>query len=492
MRVRLLGLWILVALAGPALAQSGLEVDVTFDRSVADKFTGRVYLLFSQRREPRFGPGWFSPDPFAATDVKGWEAGKVLTVKKDTVVCVPMAWDEIARGRYLVQAVLRLNPDSPDIGTAPGNAFSKAVQIEAGDRKLELRIDQVVPERAAFQSDRVKEFVLRSELLSKFHKRDVVMMASVILPPNYAGQPERRWPVEYWIGGFGSGHGVHRRSVQRWDAAPRSEDIARVVLNPKCYGGHHVFADSANNGPRGKALVEEFIPALEKEFRFVSARTARFLSGHSSGGWSSLWLQITYPGTFGGTWSLAPDPVDFRSFQNPDIYRVKANLFTDRRGRPIPLAQRNGRAFYFTKQFSDMEVVYGEGGQLRSFEWVFSPRGPDGLPIPLYDRKTGAIDAAVAEAWKKYDIGLVLKENWKTLGPRLRGAIHVYCGDEDTFYLHPAVVRLKKTMKKLRSDAVIELHKGKDHSTVATRKLKERIREEMLRAFDSAHGKPKR
>jgi hypothetical protein len=167
-------------------------------------------------------------------------------------------------------------------------------------------------------------------------------------------------------------------------------------------------------------------------------------------------------------------------------------MFTDRRGRPIPLAQRNGRPFYFTKQFSDMEVVYGEGGQLRSFEWAFSPRGSDGLPVPLYDRKTGAIDAAVAEAWKKYDIGLVLKNNWKTLGPKLKGAIHVYCGDEDTFYLHPAVVRLKKTMRKLRSDAVIELHKGKDHSTVATRKLKERIREEMLRAFDSAHGKPKR
>jgi hypothetical protein len=44
-------------------------------------------------------------------------------------------------------------------------------------------------------------------------------------------------------------------------------------------------------------------------------------------------------------------------------------------------------------------------------------------------------------------------------------------------------------MKKLRSDAVIELHPGKDHGTVATPKLKKRIREEMLRAFDAAHGK---
>jgi S-formylglutathione hydrolase FrmB len=358
--------------------------------------------------------------------------------------------------------------------------------------RIELLIDQVAQARPVFQSDRVKEFVLKSELLSKFHGREILMKASVILPPNYDGQPKRHWPVEYWIGGFGSGHRVHRRSVQRWDMAPRTEDIARVVLNPKCFGGHHVFADSANNGPRGKALVEEFIPALEGKFRFTPARTARFLSGHSSGGWSSLWLQVTYPETFGGTWSLAPDPVDFRNFQNPDIYRAKANMFTDKRGKPVALAQRNGRAFYYTKKFSDMEVVYGEGGQLRSFEWVFSPRGPDGLPLPLYDRKTGAIDPEVAEAWKKYDIGLVLQNNWKTLGPKLKGTIHVFCGDQDTFYLHPAVVRLKKTMKKLRSDAVIELHRGADHSTVATPKLKKRIREEMLAVYDKAHGKKKR
>lgn len=484
---RALGLWIVMAsMSLVAHAQSDREIVVTLDPAIAKSFTGRIYLLFSKRREPRFGPSWFSADPFAAVDVKHWRAGDPLAISEKRVVSYPVALNKIPVGEYQVQAVIRLNLDSPKIGTGAGNAYSEVVRVDVtddGHKKIELLIDQVVRKTTFPVTERMKQFALRSEMLSRFHGRDILMKATIILPPGYDESGKRRYPVEYWIGGFGSDHRVRPRSLQRWDSAPRSDEIVRVVLNPLCFGGHHVFADSANNGPRGKALVEEFIPALEAQFRFVRAAHGRFLSGHSSGGWSSLWLQVTYPETFGGTWSIAPDPVDFRSFQNPNIYAESANLLFDRDGKKIALAQRRGQAFYDSKKFSDMETVYGEGGQLRSFEWVFSPRGADGLPQKLYDRKTGAINATVANAWKKYDIGLLLKANWKTLAPRLKGKIHVICGDQDTFYLHHAAVRLQKTMADLGSDAVIELVEGANHSTVATSELKTRVRLEMLQAF---------
>ena len=48
------------------------------------------------------------------------------------------------------------------------------------------------------------------------------------------------------------------------------------------------------------------------------------------------------------------------------------------------------------EDFTRREVVVGEyGGQMASFEWVFSPRGADGLPVPMFDRTTGAVDSAV-------------------------------------------------------------------------------------------------
>ena len=85
-----------------------------------------------------------------------------------------------------------------------------------------------------------------------------------------------------------------------------------VYLNAQFPLGHHEFADSVNNGPWGKALTTEFIPQLEAKYGAAATPAGRFLTGHSSGGWSSLWLQVNYPEFFGGVWSTAPDPVDFR------------------------------------------------------------------------------------------------------------------------------------------------------------------------------------
>jgi enterochelin esterase-like enzyme len=42
--------------------------------------------------------------------------------------------------------------------------------------------------------------------------------------------------------------------------------------------------------------------------------SGRLLTGHSSGGWAALWLQVTYPKLFGGAWPTSPDPSDFRDF----------------------------------------------------------------------------------------------------------------------------------------------------------------------------------
>jgi S-formylglutathione hydrolase FrmB len=251
--------------------------------------------------------------------------------------------------------------------------------------------------------------------------------------------------------------------------------------------GHHVFADSATNGPRGRALVEELIPHIEATFPVIRAASARLLNGHSSGGWSSLWLQVTYPETFGGVWSTSPDPVDFRDFQGIGIYERGENMFRDRDGNRRPLARRGGRPVLFFDGFSRMEDALGDGGQLRSFEAVFSPLGPDGRPRRLWDRTTGAIDPEVALAWQKYDIRLVLERNWPALGPKLSGKLHVITGALDTFYLEGAVRLLKESLATLESDAVVEVIPGKDHTSILDAALAARLDREMQAALDRDH-----
>ncbi len=124
-----------------------------------------------------------------------------------------------------------------------------------------------------------------------------------------------------------------------------------------------------------------------------------------------------------------------------------------------------------------METVLGYGGQLHSFEAAFSPKGKDGKPLLAWNRETGVVDTAVTKAWEKYDIRLILEQNWKTLGPKLQGKLHVFMGDEDTFYLEGATILLKESLEKLPGDAVVEIHEGKSHGSLMTMELRRRMRE---------------
>jgi S-formylglutathione hydrolase FrmB len=132
-----------------------------------------------------------------------------------------------------------------------------------------------------------------------------------------------------------------------------------------------------------------------------------------------------------------------------------------------------------------MEDVLGRGGQLQSFEAVFSTRGADGQPVKLWDRKTGAIDPKVAQAWRKYDIRLIVEKNWKTLGPKLAGKLHLFCGDQDTFYLEKAFFKLRDTLKELGSDAYIEVVPGADHGL--PRSVFVKMNEQMAEQFQTRY-----
>jgi S-formylglutathione hydrolase FrmB len=385
-----------------------------------------------------------------------------------------------------------INRTARDFSNAEGNGFSKVVKGKldalAGET-LELRIDQVVSSRPFRETDRVKLVDIPSPLLSRFHSRPIHLRAGVIVPVSFAEKPDQRYPVVYEIPGFGGNHFGALALARAGVTDVAGEEMLYVVLDPDCHWGHHVFADSDNNGPYGQALIEELIPHIEAKFRAAAKPTARFVTGHSSGGWSSLWLQVTYPDFFGGVWSTSPDPVDFRDFSGINLYAPGTNVFMDDAGQLRPIARAGERPIMFVKPFSDMELVMGHGGQLQSFEAVFSPRDRDGMPQGLWNRRTGEVDPNVAKQWERYDIRLVLERNWSTLGPKLSGKLHVFTGSMDTFYLNGAVALLKESLESLGSDAVVEIVPGRDHGNLRDKELRARIAREMAGAFRDGHAR---
>jgi dienelactone hydrolase len=59
--------------------------------------------------------------------------------------------------------------------------------------------------------------------------------------------------------------------------------------------------------------------------------------------------------------------------------------------------------------------------------------------VALWDPLTGVIDHQAAQAWKNYDLRIILTQNWRELAPRLRGKLHIASGEADQYFLNNAV-----------------------------------------------------
>lgn len=461
-----------------------LAADPTVTLTLSDKlqtapYSGRVYLVMEKGadQDPRGQmANWFHPPQIFALDVSNKAPGAPIDLSSPAV-SFPKSMADLPAGTYTIQGVARRNRDHYAAGQGEGDLYSKPASVQWPLKApLNLTLDQAVGAEPFHESKNVKLFTMKSKLLSDFHGREITMHAGVVLPEGWSAGSKETWPTVYFVGGFG---GSHREAGMFASGGEGSamRQVITIVPDATNYWGHSVFADSANTGPWGRALTEELIPAVEKQFHGpagapgvtdAQAASRRFVTGISSGGWSSLWLQVAYPDTFAGCWSHSPDPVDFRDFQQIDLYAPGTNMYTDASGQPRPLARDHGRNILFYKEFVAMESALGPGGQIGSFEAVFSPKGADGMPRPLFDRATGNVDPAVAKAWEPYDINLVLKNNWKTLGPKLTGKLHVYGGSADNFFLNGAVEKLAATLKEIDPEntakAEVKIIKGMGHA----------------------------
>lgn len=444
------------------------QFKVSYTAAVYNKpFTGNVVAYLSkENKEPRTGSVGIDKFPCFAVSVQNVQPGQLITID-DKAVSYPTALSDIERGSYYIQIVWDRNLGGRSIAESPGNLYNEAVKIDITkdtQKSFNIVAEKMVPEIAAFkETEFVKELKVSSALLSNFNNKTMTVNAAVLLPKEYYNEPDRVFPVLFTV--FGYGGDYHHYSGQETKASELGDiPVINVILDGNCSLGHSVYANSDNNGPWGDALTTEFIPALEKKYR---CNGARLLTGHSSGGWTVLWLQTQYPKVFDGCWSSSPDPVDFRNFQKINLYQ-DTNMFYDNDGIQRLVATVAGFIPWATmKTMYQMEEVVYRGEQIHSFNAVFSKKGGDGKPESICNATTGTIDPKVFEHWKKYDIAANLKSSWGTLKPNLDGKIRVSVGKGDNFLLNHAVVLLETQMKELNANFQFAYYPG-DHFTIHT------------------------
>lgn len=420
----------------------------------------------------------------AASEVSRWTPGQTIDIDADQLA-FPAGYSQLLPGDYYVQAVLDVDHSYNYIGRGAGDLVSSVVKLHLPASRIPtLTLSKVTPARdpwtlSASSSAEAREALpearqhanlvnFSSPSLGAFWGRPISMRGWVLTPPGYDAKASTRYPTVYYTQGFGGNNDRVAGPLATVYAAMKKGEMPPMIwvfLDESSPTGTHEFADSVNNGPWGQALTTELIPQLESQYRMDAQVSGRFLNGHSSGGWATLWLQTRYPKVFGGTWSTSPDPSDFHDFTGIDLYSPNANAFRKPDGTARPLVRDHGKVLGTFEQFSGLERVLGTyGGQLGSFEWVFSPRGKNGLPLPMFNRDTGDVDPAVVTYWRDhYDIAWRLQHDWAQLKPDLDGKIHLFVGTADTFYLDGAAHRLQAVLDGLHAKSSFTFVPNRTH-----------------------------
>jgi S-formylglutathione hydrolase FrmB len=462
---------------------------VTLGAALSAPVSGRLLVFAKPLGQTDPAPsavdaGQFDPreTAIAAQEVHDLAPGSSVDIDAD-VTAFPQPFSHLKPGRYAVQAVLDRDHTYAYSGRGPGDIVSgvAAMDLPGGGA---ITLATIVPDRdpyaflargseavktayAAAKAD-VRPLDYVSPALTRFWGRPIHMRGWVVTPPGYDAQPGKRYPTVYYTHGFG-GYWVYLygTAVARWREMKAGEapPMIWVILDESSPTGTHEFADSVNNGPWGQALTGDLIPELEHQYRMDAKPSGRFLTGHSSGGWAALWLQVRYAALFGGSWPTSPDPSDFHDWTGVDLYAPGVNVYRRPDGSARPLIRDKGRVVGSIEDFTRLEAVLGDyGGQEASFDWVFSPRGPDGRPVPMFDRITGQADPAVIAYWRDhFDIAERFRRHWPEMKRDLDGKIHLTVGTADTFYLDGSAHLLEATMKSVGAKTDFHYLDGRTH-----------------------------
>jgi hypothetical protein len=491
--------------SAPAVASS-TTFRITLPAQQAEPLTGRLFVMIARANdpEPRLQVGsWRSRTEMIAIDVQGLQPGQSATLDSLTLGYPLKSVRELPPGDYHVQALLNIYTrfqrsdghtiwahmdqwEGQQFNKSPGNLYSDTGYFHLDPLtgyEIRLSLTHKIPTPLPpGDTPYVKHIKIQSKLLTQFWGQPIYLGATVLLPEGYDAHPSAHYPVLYEQGHFNlraplgfsteqspadlpiregriSGPDLYKR----WTSAGFPRMIAVTFQHPTVYFDDSYAVNSANNGPYGDAIMNELIPYIEEHFRIIRQPYARVLSGGSTGGWESLALQVLHPDFFGGTWTFYPDPVDFTRYQIVDIYNDNSAFLTPNYDPPVPERPMSrtpeGQVDVTMRQMSQLEDVLGSHGrsgqQLEAWEAVYGPVGVDGYPKPLWDKTTGKIDRTVAAYMRDhgYDLRYYLEQNWATIGPKLVGKLHIYCGDMDNFYLNLAVYKLEDGLNRLSNPA---------------------------------------
>lgn len=152
----------------------------------------------------------------------------------------------------------------------------------------------------------------------------------VMLPPGYALNPDRRYPVVYWLHGANAvlnGMGL----LAQWYFSGMTQGLVPPALvvfpNGMPYG---MWTDSKDGAvPMETVVVDELLPEIDTKFRTIPNRDARLLEGFSMGGYGAARLGFEHHTLFGGVSILGAAALQVEFLETPEGGSIPPDVYVE-------------------------------------------------------------------------------------------------------------------------------------------------------------------
>ena len=142
----------------------------------------------------------------------------------------------------------------------------------------------------SFEKIKVHGKSLEGNLEGDSPDRDVL----IYLPPSYASSPNRRYPVVYFLHGYGARAETYWNSLSVPAAADAavtdgsSREMILVLPDAHTIYDGSMFSSSLTTGDWESFVAEDLVAYIDGHYRTIANRSARGLAGHSMGGYGTV------------------------------------------------------------------------------------------------------------------------------------------------------------------------------------------------------------
>ena len=135
---------------------------------------------------------------------------------------------------------------------------------------------------------------------------------TVYLPPSYAGDQTRRYPVVYLLHGYGGRNDTFtgrladlQQSADRLAAAQGFSEPIVVIPNAFTLHKGSMYSNSVTTGDWESFIAQDLVAYVDGRYRTLAKRMSRGLAGHSMGGYGAVRIGMKRPDVFSSLYIMS-------------------------------------------------------------------------------------------------------------------------------------------------------------------------------------------